>query len=80
MSEWLDLDSIPKDGTVVLVWVAASKYQVSEDGENFMEHDVSDVDFGCWQNDGGGYVDNFMGTIGDQSCPVKWMHKPKAPV
>lgn len=69
---WQPIESIPKDGRMVLLWIEITRYGEDDDG-NLIEAVEHDADFGNWvENEHGGYVDNYMGKIGDRDYATHW--------
>lgn len=79
--QWQTIDTIPRDGRVVLLWVSAVRYGEDDDGRPF-EQDCSVVDFGQWcalLDDGDGYADAYGAPHGDAQHVTHWMPLPAAP-
>lgn len=72
-SMWLPIETVPTDGSMFIVWVAAVRFQEDEDGR-LHEHDASTADFAAWRADPehGGYVDCFGAPHGDGGGPTHW--------
>ena len=80
---WQDISSAPKDGRIVLYWVASVRFEEDEETGQLREIDVSAADLGCWMPPGGhgeGYHDPFAGIPGDQGGVTHWMNVPAAPL
>lgn len=81
MSEWQPIETVPRDGRMVLLWVRAVRYGEDDDGRQF-ESDCSGVDFGQWcalLDDGDGYVEAFASPHGDAQHITHWMPLPETP-
>lgn len=76
---WQPIETVPKDGRMVLCWVQA--FRVGEDDEGRQhEADVSECDFGAWRNnEHGGYFDAFAFPRAERESPTHWMPLPPAP-
>jgi len=77
--EWKTIETAPKNGLLFLCWVRAVKYGEDDGGANF-ETDVSDIDFGRWNEmPTGGFYENMTGQIGDAQDITHWMPLPEPP-
>jgi hypothetical protein len=82
MGVWQDIATAPKDGRIVLYWVASIRFDEDEETGRMREVDVSAVDLGCWMpphGGGDGYHDPFAGIPGDVGGPSHWQPLPQPP-
>jgi hypothetical protein len=79
-SVWQPIETAPRDGQMILLWVRAVRYGEDDDGRPF-ESDCSSVDFGQWRElpDCDGYVEAFASPHGDAEHITHWMPLPAAP-
>jgi len=81
-SQWMPMDTAPKDGALFLCWVDAVRYGETDEGQQY-EEDVSQLDFCYWRTQSdtpdGGWFDPCCGQIGDQQSVTHWMPLPAAP-
>lgn len=77
---WLPISTAPKDGSLFLVWVAATNY-VENDLGHTIQQDASQVDFASWRDFGdiGACVDPVGAPYGDSWGMTHWMPLPAAP-
>lgn len=82
--QWRPIETAPKDGSLFLCWVSASRWSSPDGNDSSHEHDVSQVDFCSWRDGppdlpGHGYFDPCCGQIGDSQDVTHWMPMPAAP-
>jgi len=77
---WQPIETAPTDGSTIMYWVSAVRYEEDEIG-GIRSIDVSAPDFGCWVNVAAdaGYHEPFAGIPGDNGSPTHWMPLPAAP-
>lgn len=78
---WQPIEAAPKDGTMIMLWVAAVRYGETDDGQQYQE-DVSDIHFGSWRRfpDGSGCVECYSWPDCDSWDATHWMPLPAAPI
>ncbi|MEK6418439.1 MAG: hypothetical protein V4801_02465 [Burkholderia gladioli] len=78
---WQPIKTAPKDGSMILMWVHASRHHVDDDGNPYQTH-FATVDFGEWQEFGehGGAFIAYAGPHGDGADGIThWMPLPTGP-
>lgn len=78
-SGWRPIETAPRDGSIVLYWVAAVRYEGDEDTGLVHDVDVSAPDFGRWTGGDDGYHEPFSGIPGDGGAPTHWKSLPQPP-
>ena len=81
-SQWMPIETAPKDGALFLCWVDAVRCGETDEGQQY-EEDVSQLDFCYWRTQSdtpdGGWFDPCCGQIGDRQRVTHWMPLPAAP-
>jgi hypothetical protein len=70
LSEWLSLDSVPKDGTEALFWVPDDDDGPIETGRVVLGHYDAAID---------GYFASNFDRLTDEILPVCWRRVPRGP-
>ncbi|WP_257803316.1 hypothetical protein [Burkholderia glumae] len=78
---WQPIETAPKDGSMILMWVHANRHLIDEDGNPY-EENFATVDFGEWKEFGehGGAFIAYSGPHGDGADGIThWMPLPVDP-
>ncbi len=71
MDKWQPIETAPKDGTLVDLWIKAADCEFRACDANWSEH------FECWEINGTPLSEYYM-NVG--YYPTYWMPRPKPPV